>query len=208
MRVGANVKVQFDRSVLIDAMRNAAAAAINKGAASMQATMKKGLVALGPWKSSPGGYPGNSKGTLKSSIQIGPFAKPTSLYARVGSNVPHAYHMHYGVKAGAKLLTVPLNKKARDLLIDAKSVRNIPGLKFIPSKKGGGILVFPLKSSKRAKRKFIPMFVLKRAVAARPWVTLSMRDGKVSAITEMRRVYALEAKKIGRSFIKAAKAVQ
>lgn len=190
MRLKITATVECQRDALVAALRNSAAAALNAGAVSMQSTMRLGLNRVSGWKSVPGGYPGNSKGTLHRSIAVSP-ARPDNLVARVGTGQAHGAHMQWGVKKSSKWLTVPLNKKARDMLAAAGSVRSIPGLKWMPSKPGtGGLLVLPLKSSKRARRKFIPMFILKSAVAARPWATLALKEGKGMALEAIRTGYA------------------
>lgn len=190
--MSVRVTVRFPRDKIVAALRQSAAAALNSGAVSMQGTMKNGLNSIPAWGSRGGGWPGKSTGGLAQSIRISP-ANETSLVAMAGTNERHGRFMQIGVRKRDKWLTVPVSKRARDMLLAAKSVTNIGGLVWIPGKPGtGGNLAKRLGNAKGTKPRLEVLFALKASVSARPWGTLAYRSGANAAVQSIRSTYAKE----------------
>ena len=193
--MGASFK--FDREKVVNAMRQAAAVAINAGAARMQAGIKEGLNRTGGFQSKPGGWPGKRSGMLGRSVKLSP-AKKTDLKARVGSNSPQASYMQFGVKASrGKGLTVPVHAKAARGLATHGGIRGLAkaeGLVFIKSSRNPKHIGVWVKVSKgRAKKKKVEVWVvLRKSVAARPWATLGLKEFREVSIKAARDTFARE----------------
>jgi len=189
--------VKFDRTKVVNAMRQAAAVAINAGAARMQAGIKEGLNRTGGFQSKPGGWPGKRSGMLGRSVKLSP-AKKTDLKARVGSSSPQASYMQFGVKASrGKGLTVPVNAKAARGLATHGGIRGLAkaeGLVFIKSSRNPKHIGVWVKVSKgRAKKKKVEVWVvLRKSVAARPWATLGLKEFRDVSVKAARDTFARE----------------
>lgn len=222
MNVRTKVSVQFPREKIVTALRTAAASGLNAGGTHFAAqTVSKLASSASFGNSKPGGYPANSKGTLKSSVRMFQSAKPDSLSARVGSSglngksVPQAFYTQFGAKAKGKMLTVPVSKKGRDGMIQYGSIRvlaRVERLTFITSRhKIGtfGVWGKVIGSAKRKNQRFEPWVALKKEVKARPWLTLSYRDHKAGTIDAIRTQYQLrwatESRKVFAQLGKAKK---
>jgi len=206
MNIKTKVSVQFLRDRIVAALRTSAAAGLNEGGVSLTRTFRQGLNRSEGWQSKPGGYPGNSRGTLARSVDLYQRAKPDFLTARVGSNVPEAWYMQFGVKAKGKGLTIPLNVKARNALAACGSIRvlaRMERLVFLRSHHKAdtvGVWVKVVGKIRGGKQRMEPWVALRKSVKARPWVTLGVKEGKDKAIAEVRRAYlerwAAESRKI------------
>ena len=206
MNIRTKVSVQFPRERIVAALRVSAADGLNKGGVSLTRTFRTGLNQSKGWQSKAGGWPGNSRGELAKNVDLYHFAKPDDLNARVGSNVPQAWYMQFGVKAKSKGLTIPLNVKARNALAACGSIRvlaRMEKLVFIKSRHKQdtvGVWCKVLGSVRRGNQRMEPWVALRRSVKARPWVTLGVKQGRDAVITEVRRGYldrwAKESRKI------------
>ncbi len=191
--------VKFDRTKVVNAMRQVAAGAINAGAIEFQRRLKDGgLNRYGGWKSKPGGWPGKRSGELARSIKVSP-AKKTDLKARVGSNIPQASYMQYGVKARkGKGLTVPVNAKAARGLATHGGIRGLAkaeGLVFIRShhkQDVAGVWVKVSGKVRRKSQKFEVWVVLRKRVSARPWATLGLKEYGPFAVSAAKRHFTSE----------------
>lgn len=215
MNVRTKVSVQFPREKIVNALRTAAASGLNAGGIHFTAQTRQKLNQHGPWGSKAGGYPGNSRGTLLRSVDLYKRAKPEALDARVGSNVPEAWYMQFGSKASkGKALTVPLNVKARNGMLAAGGIRAYAkqaGLVFIKKSRNAdhiGTWVQVIGKGRKSQR-VVPMVALRKAVKARPWLTLSYRDHKAGTIDAIRTQYQLrwatESRKVFAQLTKAKK---
>ena len=174
--------VKFDRTKIVNAMRQVAAVAINEGAARMQTGIKEGLNRTSGFQSKPGGWPGKRSGMLGRSVKLSP-AKKTDLRASVGSGIPQASYMQFGVKASrGKGLTVPVNDKAARGLATYGGIRGLAkaeGLVFLRShhkQDVAGVWVKVSGKVRRKNQKFEVWVVLRKKVAARPWATLGLKE--------------------------------
>jgi len=175
MNIRARITVDFPKERIAASLRRSMARSINAAAVDMQRTMR---VVLGENKSPSmaGLAPGASTGELRRSIKVYPYATPSSLAATTGTSVLHGLFQQKGIRARSHLLTIPLTKKAAQLRRGVTSLRTVPGLVFVPSRSGGGLL------GTRSKRGiFQPMFRLKEYVAPRPWLNISTARGIDSA---------------------------
>jgi hypothetical protein len=195
--MGASFK--FDREKVVNAMRQAAAKAINAGAKEMQQKIKyDGLNRVSGWKSKAGAWPGKNSGKLAGSIKLVPATK-TNLNAKVGSNIAQARYMQYGVKPVKKGgLTVPVNKEAATKLASYGGIRNYAraeGLVFIRSKHKQnvkGVWVKLRGSVKRKNQRMEVMVALRKSVAARPWATLGLKEFRDVSVKAARDTFARE----------------
>ncbi len=190
--------VKFDRTKVVNAMRQAAAVAINAGAARMQAGIKEGLNRTGGFQSKPGGWPGKRSGMLGRSVKLSP-AKKTDLKARVGSSSPQASYMQFGVRASrGKGLTVPVNAKAARGLATHGGIRGLAkaeGLVFLRShhkQDVAGVWVKVTGKVKSKSQKFEVWVVLRKKVAARPWATLGLKEFRDVSVKAARDTFARE----------------
>lgn len=119
--------------------------------------------------SQPGQPPHSQSGHLRSSIA---FTPGRNLRAAFGTNVLYGRYLELGATPRAKRakhLAIPLNRKARRLLVGAGGeVRNISGLRFVPSKRPGvgGFLVRQSGGRRGVRTEYL--FVLKSSVRIRP----------------------------------------
>jgi hypothetical protein len=187
--------VKFDRTKIVNAMRQVAAVALNEGAARMQTGIKEGLNRTGGFQSKPGGWPGKRSGMLGRSVKLSP-AKKTDLRARVGSGIPQASYMQFGVKASkGKGLTVPVNAKASRGLATYGGIRGLAkaeGLVFIKSSRNPKhIGVWVKVSGSKAKKKKVEVWVvLRKSVAARPWATLGLKEFRGASVKAAQDAFA------------------
>jgi phage gpG-like protein len=187
--------VKFDRTKIVNAMRQVAAVAINEGAARMQTGIKEGLNRTGGFQSKPGGWPGRRSGELGRKTKLTP-AKKTDLRARVGTNVPQGAYMQFGVKASrGKGLTVPVNAKASRGLQAHGGIRGLAkaeGLVYIKSSRNPKHVGVWVKVAKgKAKKKKVEVWVvLRKSVAARPWASLGLKEFRAASIKAAQDAFA------------------
>lgn len=187
--------VKFNREQVVNAMRKVAAGAINTAAVEMQRHTRERLNQYSGWKSKPGGWPGNNSGGLSRSIRVAT-AKPKELKARMFSNVPQGAHMQYGVKAGkGKGLTVPVNRKAARGLASHGGIRGLAkaeGLVFIKRSRVPGHIGTWVKviGKGRKNQRVEPWVVLRKAVKARPWATLTLTEHRAATVKAAKDFFA------------------
>lgn len=185
--MATGVKVKFNREQVVNAMRKVAAGAINTAAVEMQRHTRERLNQYSGWKSKPGGWPGNNSGTLSRSIRVAT-AKPRELKARMFSNAPQGAYTQYGSKASkGKGLTVPVHNKAARGLAAHGGIRGLAraeGLVFIKRSRVPGHIGTWVKvvSKGRKNQRVEPWVVLRKAVKARPWATLALREHRDTSV--------------------------
>jgi len=188
---------KFDKAKIVNAMRGVAAIAINEAAKTMQTKIRDdGLNRVSAWQSKPGGWPGKRSGKLGMSIKLAPATK-ANLLAKIGSNIPQARYMQFGVRPTKKGgLTVPLNKEAAKKLADYGGIRNYAraeGLVFIRShhKQGNsGVWAKVRGSVKRKNQRLEAMVALRKSVAARPWATLGVKEFRGASVKAAQDAFA------------------
>lgn len=152
----------------------------------------------GPSPSAPGSSPGKDTGHLASSVAaVGPAQTGIPGKAAFGTNVPYGRHLEFGAfitPKHSKYLAVPVDRmlvsklqgiKRSFLFSYLQRTRNIPGLRYVPPRKGAnnggrlvlenrirGINVRGPKKKTRTAQAGTTVFVLKRSVVLkpRPWI--------------------------------------
>ena len=166
--------------------------AINAGVTAAAAVCADTAVqSFGPSPSPPGSPPGVDTGHLRRSIAfVSPEALGTPMRAAFGTAVEYGRHLEFGAfitPKRSKYLAVPVDRMLAAKFTRAAgggSLRNVPGLKYIPPGKGrrnGGRLVLEssvrvnvrgAKSKTRGVKSGATVFVLKDSVVIqpRPWI--------------------------------------
>lgn len=134
--------------------------------------------------SPPGQPPAKMTGNLGRSIQIGAIkSTPTGMKIQVGAHAVYARIHEFGgtIKAKKGSLTIPIHPLAVKASQQGVSARNIKGLSYVKTKRGG-LLV-------KAKKKFMEVwYVLKKSVTMpkRPYFRPAMEvyNPKVQGIGE------------------------
>jgi len=190
-------------AMLQQRVREGIARALDYSALAIQKEVQANLSRHGRQPSrgvSTGAMPGVRTGHLRRSWQAGKpgsvkrtenVRSPISPSITVGSNVKYARIHEYGgiIKAKrVKYLTVPLNRRAEQMLIAAGGkIRNIPGLFRIGRESGtfGGVLA--IRTGKK-NAKVVALFALRRSVRmpARPYIRPAVRKARPKIIAAFR----------------------
>ncbi len=178
------MKIEFNKDKFMREAVKVVGRAVKESAIELQAdiqqSLNKGSSNIGSGgKSSPAGDPPfNNTGALMRSIQaVDITVDPLIPKWRVGTNLIYAGIQEYGGRIRAKkgkFLAIPVGPQGRRAAKQAKGNLRSLNLKFIPNKKGGGLLVKEMpvyKNFGKGSHNLI-LFVLKKEVylPARPYI--------------------------------------
>lgn len=112
----------------------------------------------------------------------------TALSVMIGTNTTYARLMQEGgtVSAQKGALAIPITKEARRAAATVASIREIPGLSFVPRKGKPPLLVKTLERGSKAKGTkkgdLEPWFVLKKSITVRARPFLYFEEGDIPMI--------------------------